>query len=334
MSLGDSCHPLPPTVGSTVFKTVCAPKLMYGLESCVLDNVCISEIEKTQRHCAKVIQGMPMHMPNPVPEVTLGWLSAESNVNINKMVFLYHWLTLPINCIYKQVVILRLVTFIYGDAKKAYNGPLFQAYCIMKKYGLEQNVLEVLENGNTMSVKEFRGLVRRVVAEKENSQWKATVFLYRSLKLFRECFPKNGVNVWWSVAHFRPRLCKAAQSMLKLICGQYKMHGAQGQAANLSGRCAICGDFEADDVPHLLFTCHHFLTLRDPLWGNVISTMPEPMVQHVIGLNAKDRTIFLLSGFHVSFTSEWIDIYGAVAVFAHRLYEAKVHGGIKLIVCN
>ena len=330
MSLGGASLPMPPTLGSKIYKTACAPRLMYGLEGCYVDKAAIDELEKAQRHSAKAIQCMPRQIPNPVPQATLGWLSAEATLDINKMVFLYHWLTLPIVCIYKRMAILRLVMFIYGE-KRRHEGPLFQAYCTVMKYGIESFVVDALEYGNTITLKQFKKLAWRAVTEREYSKWEATVLLYRGIKLFRECFPRTQVCIWWKVSYCRPRLCKATQAILWLICGKYSMHGDQGQTLNPSRRCPLCEEYDADNVPHLLFVCTYFSGLRDSLWDNVLDKMPMPMRQHVLGLNVEDRTRFILSGFNAKFTREWLDLYGAIAIFAHCLYVKKLCAHINVM---
>ena len=143
---------------------------------------------------------------------------------------------------------------------------------------------------------------------------------YRSLTLFCECIPRIELCVWWNVSHCRPHLVKATQSVIKLICGQFRHVGTSVR----SRHCQLCDTWEADDVPHLLFKCNQFSGQRNQLWDNVLNSMPEPMSHHVLNLNVNDKARFLLSGFNVSFTREWLDVYGAVAIFASSLYNKKV----------
>lgn len=323
MSLGNKRLPLPPTVGSKIYESVCVPKLLYGVEACVIHRDVMFEIEKCQRYSAKVIQGMPQQTPNPVPMATLGWMSMDSMIDIKKMVFLYHWLSLPTGCIYKKIVILRLITFIYGSSKDGHDSPLYQAFEAIVKHGLQNYVMDVLQNGTTISLKQFRRVAYRAVAEIEKSRWGANMLLYKSLRLFRACFTRIEMCVWWKVSHCRPQLCNATRSVLKLTCRQYIKYGVPGYKFNPSGHCPLCGDFNADTVPHLLFVCGNLSTLRNDLWRNVVDNMPEQMALHVAKLNVENKTRFLLSGFNGSFTVEWIEVYGAAAVFVHRLYKKR-----------
>ncbi len=319
MSMGSARLPLPSAIGSKIYKTALLPKLMYGLEACTVNRTCLDELEKTHRYCAKLIQDMPSHVSNPVPLATLGWQSVQSMLNFNKMVFLYRWLSLPTSCIYKKVAILRLVLYIYGNVKITHEGPLIEAYFVFVKYGLQQYILDVLETGNKLHLKQFKRLLRRVVTQRDHAGWDATVLLYRGLTLFRECFPRIELCVWWRVSHYRPHLV----TVVHLVCGI--VGDPARRRENPSGHCALCENWEADDAPHLLFTCSHLSSLRDPLWRKVLSSMPDAMSHHVLSLNVAQRTMFILSGFYVNFTLEWLDIYGTVALFVASLYNKKIN---------
>jgi len=290
------------------------------LEACILNNNLIEELDKAQRKCARIIQGMPQRMPNPVPLATLDLTSVEASVSINKMVLLYRWLSLPSTCIYKKMAILRLVSFISYGMTERYESPLYQAFELIVKYGLHMYVLDVLQRGDKIPLKQFKNLACSAVKEMEQARFESTVLLYRSLRLFRLCFPHIGLSVWWRVSHCRPTLSQATRSVVNLVCKMYIRHD---QAANISGRCSLCDDFAADDVPHLLFICSHFNGLRSPLWDDVIHSMPEPMARYVSSMRVEEKTVFILSGLNAPFTKEWMDVYSAAVTFAHRLYKAK-----------
>ena len=53
----------------------------------------------------------------------------------------------------------------------------------------------------------------------------------------------------------------------------------------------------------------------------ITAKMPNAMRDYVNGLNAKDKTVFILSGFSSKFTFEWINVYESVLQFINVLYN-------------
>jgi hypothetical protein len=322
MSMGNARFPLPPTVGSRIYRAVCLPKLLYGLEVCPLDKTCMSELDKTQRYCAKIIQGLPMQTPNPVPEATLGWPSVSCVIDFAKIMFLYRWLSMPTSSIYKRVAILKIVSHIYGNPNQCFSGPLLEGYRLFLQYGLEQHVSNILDHGVTLSIKEMKRVAWKVVYQGELNRWRAKIMLYGSLTIFKSCIVNPELCVWWNLCHIRPHLTKAARSVVRLTCGQHCIR--LGQRNNNSLLCKQCDLYEVENVSHLLFECTRFNDVRTSAWDDVINEMPLPLITHMNQMGIRKRTEFLFSGFNCNFTPEWLDLYEAAALYIHKLYRLRV----------
>ena len=224
---------------------------------------------------------------------------------------------------YKKTAILRIVSFVYGKNCK-HDGPLYEAYCLVVNYGLQQQLMDLLHTGCKIDVQQMKRMLWQVVKVKENAEREATLPLYGSLKLFRECIPKIEMCVWWRIIHCRPRLCRATLCIVKLACGQYRsMRKGTAHAHVNSGRCILCDNWDADEVPHLLFVCDYFNDVREALWGSVLREMPLPMQQYVQRLSVKDKTKFIISGLNSDFVMEWLDLYEAVILFLSAMYDKK-----------
>lgn len=318
MSISEVGCPLPPIIGSKVFKSACLPRLMYGLEACSMGTDCLTELQKTHRHCAKIIQGLPIQTPNPVPTATLGWVSVECVLDVYRIIMLYRWLSQPLTTLYKRIAIQRVVQFLYGPVMER-SGPIFQAYCTIVKYGLQTHIVNILEGGTSLSLKQFKRLVWESVSEKHQTEWKASLYLYRSLSLYRECSPSIKTCVWWQVSYSRPHLVKATRCVVRMLCGLLRNEG-RGVA------CHLCDAWAHADAVHVLFACDSLAPVRAEFWENVLREMPIPMADYVsTQLNSADKTQFLLSGFNCSYTPEWLNLYAVVAMFVLNLFNKYVH---------
>ena len=130
MTLGNYRNPLPPLIGKKIYDSMCIPKLMYGLEACTLSAECLLMLEISHRYCARKIQGLPPQTPIVVPLATLqlGLLTVESMLHCRLMLMLYRWLSLPYACIYKKIVIARLVSHLADNGPHL--GPLYDVQTV------------------------------------------------------------------------------------------------------------------------------------------------------------------------------------------------------------
>ena len=109
---------------------------------------------------------------------------------------------------------------------------------------------------------------------------------------------------------------------MRLMCGQHCLSSNPGQSPN-TRMCGLCDRFDVESVSHFMFICTHFAETRNTLWAPVVESMPLSMSQHVRSLNVNDKVQFLLSGFRVNFTPEWLDVYESVAMFVLQLYRER-----------
>ncbi len=324
LSMGSKSVPLPPTVASKIYKSICLPKLLYGLECSLIDDTSLQDLERTHRYCAKLIQGMPPQTPNPVAISTLGWLSIKSMLEIARIVWLYRWLSLPSTCIYKKIVLLRLSYHMYGNPSGRHMGPIYAAYKLYVTYGIECYIIDVMHRANVIPLKQFKRLILALVSEHEQTEWVATSMLYESLGLFRRCFQKIELCIWWKVSRFRPRLTRGIRTVMRLLCGQHVLAvSRRNRADGNSTMCNLCDGYEAETVSHFLFKCTHFSATRESAWKDVLLSMPKAMAEYVTGCNHMEKMIYVMSGLNSTFTQEWLDVYESVCVFVTKMYNKR-----------
>jgi hypothetical protein len=325
MSMGSALQPVPPSVGSKMYRSVCLPKLVYGLEACSMDTACINELEKANRCCAKAIQGLPPQTPNPVATATRGWLSVEGMIHLAKMVLLYRWLSMPGMNIFKRTAIMRLTQCIYSNGNQATGSPLcesfYYSFYLYIKYGMEHHIKNVLDRGMKLPLTTLKRVLREAVQTEDWVRWEASRRMYPSLSVFRLCFEEIELCVWWRVSYCLPHLTKATVTIVRLMCGQHCLASNHGTGG--SSLCAHCESYEVESVSHLLFTCNAWAPVRGHLLETVLSSMPVAMSNDVVAMNAADRTSFILSGFHARYTPEWLDLYQATATFVNQMYRER-----------
>ena len=85
--------------------------MVYGFEVTPINKSRIRELDDAHRQNAKIVQGLPANISKTAPLALLGWLTLESYIDMNKMLFLWKMLCLPHEIIYR-----RITTFYYQFA--------------------------------------------------------------------------------------------------------------------------------------------------------------------------------------------------------------------------
>jgi hypothetical protein len=168
--------PLPPLVANKIYRSICIPKLTYGLDSCVLNDECLEELEKAHRYCSKKMQGLPPQTPIVATLAPLGLYTIESMMHYQLMLMLYRWLSLPYHSLYKKIAIARITYHMYGNG--SHKGPIYEPFKACQTYGLLEYISDVLETGTTMKLLEWKKIVWKAVEEVEVSRWRASSILY------------------------------------------------------------------------------------------------------------------------------------------------------------
>lgn len=324
MSLGNYHTPLPPLIGKRLYRSICIPKLTYGLETCLLNPGCLTLLERAHCFCVRRLQGLPRQTPVVVPLATLGLPTIESLILYKQMILLYRWLSLPVSCIYKRIAIARIVYHLVG--KGEHTGPLLNALKACQKYGLENYIIEGI-TGNIISLSRWKQLTWEALERDEKSRWKMSTLFYARLSLFKECIVDIDECVWWQLSRQCPAATRVARTVVRLISGEHCLssnsHRWSRNSPSADGMCPLCSSGEPETISHLLFCCTSLSEKRKAAFQSVLEPMPTAMRLHVLELNENDRGVFLLSGMRVRFTPEWFNIYVSIAKFVSTMYGAR-----------
>jgi hypothetical protein len=84
--------------------------------------------------------------------------------------------------------------------------------------------------------------------------------------------------------------------------------------------CPLCGEFQAETVQHMLFECQALQQCRDRLWRDVEVVTPRALLREMNCRQARDRAIFIFSGFGCGYLPQWKDTYAAILNFVATMY--------------
>ena len=101
--IGNNSIPVSVTVLSKIYWAIVVKRMVFGLEVYVIDENNMEELDKAQRHHAKIVQGIPNMVHKPTVLAPLGWMSMKGYITIKKMCFLWSILCYPDTGIYKAI---------------------------------------------------------------------------------------------------------------------------------------------------------------------------------------------------------------------------------------
>ena len=116
-----------------------------------------------------------MNTPNPAPLATIGWLTITSQIDIMKMVFMWRILCLPINNIYRCVMLHVLQSGLDNTNYTNDLSPTMSMFKTVKFYNLTDELKKCMYADNQGLMPWYKRLIKRVVYDRETACWRATV---------------------------------------------------------------------------------------------------------------------------------------------------------------
>ena len=167
--------------------------------------------------------------------------------------------------------------------------------------------------------------VKNRIFEYENRCFRATVLMYKDLKIFKACITSIKEWAWWSFckqAHVIVQ--KKARTVARLLQGESCLLVDSNKITKNGVICRLCSSGQPEDLAHLLFDCELFQELRNTLWTNVQSEAPFAMLTDTGLMSPWQRTVFLMSGLGGVFIPEWANLYDVVLEFIYRMYKCRL----------
>ena len=323
-AIGTKNAPVTPICSSHVFNSICISKLLYGCEMMSFSSGLITEMESYQASVSKMFQELPENACNLGAIHTMGWLSIQSRIDYNKLIFLWRLICLPMCNIYKRLLLKRYCYITCDQRGKVY-GPLQNFLQVAEKYGLTDTIVQALESGSDVSLSNWKKYVKNLVTQRDERLWLVNSQLYRSLDMLRISMSRLCVNNWWIFVQNNPEYFYKCKIIMRIMFYVSDLNSCKSRyvGAN-SSLCQICDDYCHEDICHFMFQCKSLECVRYTLWNEVMNSCPSRILREEISsMNIKDRSIFIISGLMNSYSTEWNTFFCSICNFIYKLYSVR-----------
>ena len=309
-SIGSYVVPLSPVTAKKLYWSSCVPKLMYGMECENIDDDTMIEIEKFHCKAAKHCQGLPNNTSNCGAIITVGWQSLSSYRDTMLLLFFWKILLLPMECIYKRMLIFRLTYIFYNVDNRMLLGPtkIFVDTCV--RYGLLKMLKESVMSGVYIGMKEWKKNVNKVSLLRDQQKKDLEYMFYKVLDYLN--VTSYSMSAWWHHAHLNPTYSRKVRSVIRVLLNVDRM----GLKV-----CEHCEIPVIRSIEHVLFQCYFMRCMREKLWSLVTIECPKQLRDEMNMMTDKERSIFILNCFNCKYISEWRDIYSAVINFIYYMWK-------------
>ena len=322
--LGSGNNPVSTKAMSKIYFSVALPKMTYGLEVTPVSESCLLTLEDAHRVNAKLIQGLPKNTHRPVPLATVGWVSIQAHVALLKIMFLLRILCLPINSLYRKIVVSR-IEMLSNDSvnvKEKMIGPIKDALYYVSRYRLNDIITKYLNNAVDNNLKSTKRYIKEIIDKAEYQRWRASCMLYPELKIYLRGVSNIKMHVWWSLVQVHPHTFKKISAVMSVLMGN-EPKGLQ--CFRVHNLCGLCSLRETDSSEHILFRCEALAELRNTKLNELYSIMPSGMISSIYEMSDAERLVLLLSGLHcTTLVEEWIPIMTGISSFVYTLYEMRM----------
>ena len=258
LGLGSLSGGLNQLTATRLYWTFSMSTLLYGAPVIQYTTTELERMEVAHREIGRRIQRLPRSASNPVAVSGLGWMTIRRHIDKMRLMFFWGILTLPMNNIYKQVLIYRLLRI----ASRSYvvSSPVTIMWKTVVTYGLDKDVMNMITLGEYWPKHLWKSAVNVRLKNSEVSSLRLLCTLYSSLKWYElhlsvnKCQP----NIWWKLSREQPHLRKSCEIMVQLITGCYLFNKEQ--------RCLCCDIYCNDTLEHFLINCDAHRDNREQLY--------------------------------------------------------------------
>ena len=305
LSIGSKTVPVTPKVLSKLYYSACIPKLCYGTEVMEIDDTSLSSMEKFHCKSAKIFQSLPQNACNVGSIATLGWSNISAQIDIQRLLFLWRILQLPMHSMYKKVMI-----FLIFNRNDRCSGPLANMLKTCYKYGLLETLLESVLSGSYMSMNQWKKMIRCIVIDRYKKDLRRSFYLYDALSQTSSYTLSNKVIAWWIYANWAPWQNKNCSMVIRLLLNTYRLG---------TSMCKMC-NHNNDRLSHIIFACVELEDLRKVCWDQVIKACPPGLMQEMEQMSDDARTIFILNSLNCEYVRDWHNIYDALLGFICTMF--------------
>ena len=308
-SIGSNVVPITPVTASKLYWGACIPKLLYGMDIMDVSDDTMINMEKFHFSAAKHCQGLPNNTANFGAIETVGWHTLSAQCDLIRLLFMWRVLTLPANCLYKKLIVSRILEILFKPGK-SYLGPTKMFVSTCKKYGLVNVLKKALITGDFMSMKKWKTRIKELVNKRDRKRILIGCSLYKVLDYLVFKTRVLSMSIWWHHAFRNPQFARINRSVVRLLLN-VECYGFK--------TCDNCQNSCINSSEHLLFECEKYNDIRIACWAKVIQSCPLQLANDMSAMSARDCCIFILNGFYSPYTQEWNSLYCNVSMFLFNM---------------
>ena len=177
-------------------------------------------------------------------------------------------------------------------------------------YGLYPALKEAVINGEYMSMREWKRLVKQSVLERDKKKIILECSLYKVLKYLKFTTYSFSIIPWWQHAFKNPAFARINRSLVRLLLN------VDRSGFSLCNKCDLA---EIDTIEHFMFNCPSTNNIRKNYWCQVTMVCPYSLLCEMNNMPTRDLCEFILNGFYCNYVIEWNEVYCAIAAFVYNV---------------
>jgi hypothetical protein len=263
-AIGFNAQGMNPLTSAVLWHRLCIPSMLFACE--VWGPLTRKEydiLEKVQRTVAKHIQGLNWRTHNEIVLGMVGWLTIESTIHRNKLLFVRQLLSLNNHNIIKHVVLHELYEQVLSPSLITTNNLTADYVSLMNKYGLSNYLVRYLHGGQFPQKTQWKAIVNDQVNKDAQANWSQNLKTKKANR-FVNIQPTLKHNALYGVIKRNKYARNAILLLIQLLsipdnCNVFV--------------CNLCNKQTDDYVEHILIRCEQLLEERNDLWENIVNVL-------------------------------------------------------------
>lgn len=283
----DLSHNTNPLTLVGLYQKIVLPTVLYGCELWNnLKQTDLQVLNKFQHFVIKDIQGLKISTRSDMCESMLGLHPIVSEIDKRKLAFFGKLCKLDINCLTKNIFLLRLCDFLQ-DGNKPFSGFLKDIYEILAKYNLLQYLHLFLEAGNFPEKKDWKTIVKKSIHNHHTEEWRSRTENdpdFRMFKVFHNTV--SPIRLWKFEFSFDEVPFIRLLAKLWTIPPMY-----------IDQNCRICQCTYNNQFQHAALGCPSTAFVRDSFYNSLINNFDVHLYVELSQLRDEVLYYILLGGF-------------------------------------
>lgn len=290
VGFGGRADGLNPLTFAKVYRQVVLPTALYGSELwCNLTSTQVVELERMQRFCLKVAQGLKQTTRSDMCSSLLAMPRIKAVIDKSVLLFFHRLNSLPEGAMSRRVFIFRLNQTLHGRIRP---GSVVHNMCnLLHQYGLS-HIVDQWNNDRTLPSKAaWKNMVINSVVDSERNAYHQRVMNDPDFRCFvkvhPDCFCPSAA---WMAAKEIPNSLDLFRFVVELTV---RPMPPDDSCQNL---CELCGMFFFHStMEHRVCICSRFNEVREQFWNFITDNFPIEL-QRYLNLLSDDELVTTLLG--------------------------------------